>query len=150
MATKFHSVSNKVRMCYDDSTGEYGLQISLTAGATIAKGNTLSYIQGGTALRVSPVPTTWNENELPMGIAYAAATSWNDVWVWINWLCQILPESDETATLWYNLVTSTSEAWTVTQSASVPVAATHFREVGHWAQSGSGNGALTLAIIHFN
>jgi hypothetical protein len=37
MATKFHSVSDKVRMVYDDVTGEAGLQVAAIAGTTIAK-----------------------------------------------------------------------------------------------------------------
>jgi len=84
MATKFHSVSDKVRMVYDDVTGEAGLQVAAVAGATIAKGNVLSYIQGGTNLRVSPTPTSGNENDMPMGVAYAAATAGSTVWVWVS------------------------------------------------------------------
>lgn len=93
MATKFHSISDKVRMVYDDVTLEAGLQVRLTAGATIAKGNVLSFIQGGTSKQVSPTPISGNENDMPMGVAYNAATVGNPVWVWTNGsICQVLPE----------------------------------------------------------
>jgi hypothetical protein len=48
------------------------------------------------------------------------------------------------------LTTSATTAWTVVQAATAPAAATHFKEVGHWAESGSGAGALARAVIHFN
>jgi len=61
-----------------------------------------------------------------------------------------LPEAGVTATLGYVLYTSATTAGTVAQAATVPAAATHFKEVGHWAESGSDAGALARAVIHFN
>jgi hypothetical protein len=97
-------------MVYDDVTGEAGLQVAAVAGATIAKGNVLSYIQGGTNLQVSPTPVSGNENDMAIGVAYAAATTGNPVWVWVTGICQILPEAGITATLGYILTTSATTA----------------------------------------
>jgi hypothetical protein len=137
-------------MVYDDVTGEAGLQIAAIAGTTIAKWNVLSYIQGGTNLQVSPTPISGNENDMPMGVAYAAATAGNPVWVWVSGICQVLPEAGVTATLGYIITTSATTAGTIVQAATAPAAATHFKEIGHFAESGSWAWALALATIHFN
>lgn len=151
MATKSHNISDKVRMVYDDVTLEKGFQVALVAWENLSKGNIVSFIQWGTNGRVSKTPIAGNENDMAMGVVYADATTGNAVWVWINGsICQVLPEAGITATLGYILYASWTTAWTVNQSASAPATTTHFKECGHWAETGSWNGALALASIHFN
>jgi hypothetical protein len=74
---------------------------------------------------------------MPMGVAYAAATAGNPVWVWVSGICQVLPEAGVTATLGYIITTSATTAGTIVQAATAPAAATHFKEIGHFAESGS-------------
>jgi hypothetical protein len=62
----------------------------------------------------------------------------------------VKPESGVTAAKGYVLYTSTTTAGLAAQSATVPAAATHFREIGHFLANGTGANALTYALVHFN
>lgn len=140
----------KIMNYYNDSTLEKCFCVKCTADATIVKGNVLAYIQGGTDGRVGLAPTTGNAHDMGCGIALEGATAGNEFWMAVSGKVQVLPNAGETAVMGYVIKTSDTEAGKTDQSATAPAAADHFTEVGHWVKSGTGNGALTLAIIHFN
>lgn len=131
-------------------TDEGGFAIKLTAGENLSKGEVVALIQGGTDNQVLKTPTGGNENDMPIGVVYADALSGANVWVVVSGVAKVLPQAADTAARGYHLSASTSTAGRVAQAATVPVEATHFREIGHWIDTGSGAGVITRAVIHFN
>jgi len=90
------------------------------------------------------------DGDMPWGIVYADATSGNPVKIVTDGIAYVLPEAGITAARGDVIYSSSSAAGRVQQAASVPAALNHFREIGHFIDTGSGNGALTRAIIHQN
>jgi hypothetical protein len=86
---------------------------------------------------------------MPIGVVFADATANAEVVVVTSGIAYVLPESDQTGARGNVIFVSASEAGRVDQSASTPTTE-HWREVGHFIDTGSGNGALTRAILHFN
>jgi len=150
MALVLNKLGGKVALFYDDATGEAGIAVLETAGEAIEKGNVTCYLIGGTSGKVMLTPTTGASHSMPAGVALTAASG-DGVQFWNakTGLVQVLPESGITAAMGNVLVTSTSAAGMAAQYSTVP-AGDHWDELGHWAATGSGNGALTLASIHFN
>jgi hypothetical protein len=87
---------------------------------------------------------------MPIGAVYANALANADVYVVVSGIANVLPEAGVTAARGNIIYSSTSEAGRVAQATSVPAAATHFTECGHFLDTGSGNGAATRAVLHFN
>lgn len=142
--------AGKVAMVYDTATGEQCLCINVTANEAISKGNVCCYLQGGTNNRLVKVPTSGNENDMPVGVAYtSAAGAGSTFWMAVSGIVQVLPETGVTPTLGYILYTSASVAGTAAQAATTPAALTHFKEIGHWTESAALN-TICKAIIHFN
>ena len=151
MALRLNKLYEKVALFYDDEIGCMGIAILVTADEAIGKGSVCSVIQGGTANRVKKTPISGNENDMPIGVALtAAAGAGSTFWMCTNGLVQVLPDTGITAAQGYVITASSTTAGMVAQAATAPAAATHFKEVGHWATTGTSNGALTLAYIHFN
>ena len=143
-------LGGKVALFYDSATGESGLACLEIAREALVKGNTTCYLIGGTSGKVSKVPTSGASHSMPAGVALTAAsgdgaTFWNAK----TGLVQVLPESGVTAAMGNVIVSSTNEAGKVAQYSTVPTS-DHWDELGHWTQTGSGAGVLTLASIHFN
>lgn len=135
---------------YDTATTERGQCILMTADEALSKGNVCSFIQGGTSNRVKKTPVSGNENDMAVGVAItSAAGAGSTLWMAVSGIVQVLPETGTTPTLGYVITTSGSVAGTVTQSASAPATATHFKEVGHWCETVAIN-TICKAIIHFN
>lgn len=137
-------------MFYDDATGEAGLATLETAGEALAHGEVVCYLIGGTAGKVTKCPTTGVSHSMPVGVVLTAAAGDNSTcWVAKSGQVQVLPDTGITGTFGNVAVTSSTTAGRVKQYDTVP-AADHWDEVGHFAATGSGNGALTLISLHFN
>lgn len=134
-----------------ESGAPAGRAIQLVAGEALSRGNIVCIKQtGGVDGQVFKVPITGNENEMPIGVVYADAALGAAVTVVVNGIAYVLPESTVTAARGNVLFTSTTEAGRATQSATGGATTAHWRECGHWLDTGSGAGALCRAILHFN
>lgn len=133
-------------------TKEGGFWVRMVAGEALYRGEVVASIQGagGADGKVWKCPTSGNENDMPLGVVYADASANAEVWIVTSGIAYVLPLAAVTATRGYVITASTTTAGRVDQAATVPAAATHFKEVGHFIDTGSGNGALTRAIVHFN
>jgi hypothetical protein len=119
--------------------------VPMVADETIAIGDILYISQSGTSGRVSKCPAS---NEMPVGIAKTAGNAAATILVCVAGICQVLFKTGVTPTMGYVAYTS-DEAGHADCASTVPVAATHFREVGHIIESGS-SGGLARCFIHFN
>jgi hypothetical protein len=129
-------------------TPEGGLAILLRAGEDLVAGEVVYIPQTGTGYdgEVRKAPTG---SDMPIGIVYASAKVTEGVWVVTNGRVAVLPEAGITAARGNVIFTSASVAGRVDQSSTAPVN-DHWRECGHFLVNGIGNGAATMAIIHFN
>lgn len=144
-------ISDKVAQFYDSSTGESGTATKELAGEALAKGEVLCSLILGTGKKITKIPTTGASHSMPIGVVLTAASG-DGEYFWMaqpGSKVQVLPESGITAAKGNVLVTSTSAAGRVAQYSTVPTS-DHWDEVGHWLEDGTGNGALTLAFLHFN
>jgi len=131
-------------------TPEGGIATLMVADEAIAIGSMCSAIQGGTANRVKKTPTSGNENDMPIGVAYSTATAAGDsFWMVVSGRVGVLPDTGVTAAQGYVLYSSATTAGLVAQTAS-PSAGVHFKECGHFLNTGTGAGVITDAVIHFN
>jgi len=128
-------------------TAEGGYAVKLTAGETLNKGEVVYFQQGGTNNNVIKNPI---DGDMPIGIVYATVSSTAGVWVVISGIAEVLPNAADTAAMGYVIYSSSTTAGRVDQANTVPAAATHFKECGHFIATGTGAGVLTKAIIHFN
>lgn len=156
-ATTQHRFNNNVKVTGDIEstttiynakgriTADGGYAVLLTAGENLYLGEVVYIATADDTVYKAPT-----SNEMPVGVVYANATTGNGVWVVVSGRVKVLPESGVTATRGYVMTTSTTEAGRVEQSATVPAITTHMREVGHFLNSGSGNGIASFAIVHFN
>jgi len=145
------SIGGKAALFHDSATGDQGLATLETAGEALAKGEVLVCLIGGTSGKLTKCPTAGVSHSTPVGVALtSAAADGNTFWMaGSGSKVQVLPEAGITAAFGNILTTSPNTAGTVEQDANVPTTK-HWDEVGHWAANGTGNGALTLAFIHFN
>ena len=148
---KLWDLGGKIAMFYDSSTGESGMASLEIASEAISKGNVVCSLIGGTTDKLSKVPTTGASHSMPVGVALTSASGDGQTF----WMAmagskvQVLPDSTITAVKGYILASSPNTAGCVEHFNSAPVN-DHWDEVGHWVKDGTGNGALTLAFIHFN
>lgn len=142
-------LGENIALFSDSATGERGLAVKVTAGETISKGNILVYLIGGTSGKVTKCPTTGVSHSMPVGVALTGGNTDASIWMATNGLVQVLPETDITAAFGNILITSPDTSGLAGQYSTVPTS-DHWDEVGHWAETGSGNGVLALASIHFN
>ena len=126
-----------------------GVAVKMKADEALSKGEIVTCYQGGGALDVRKAPTTGDMQSMPIGAVYANAADQADVWVVVSGIAEVLPEAGVTATIGYVAYTSGSEAGRAAQSATVPTSE-HWREFGHWAETGAGNGQLARMVLHFN
>lgn len=132
-------------------TPDGGVAVALVAGEALNLGEVVAIKQaGGADGKVWKCPTTGNELDMPMGVVWASASADAAVWIVVAGRVLILPEAATTATRGYVLEASTATAGRAAQSATSGGTASHWREVGHWLADGSGAGAATMAVLHFN
>ena len=122
-----------------------GFDISLTAGEALVQGEAV--VAGAADDTVVKAPLSDNQ---PLGMVFANADNAAPVWLTVAGRGYAKPLDAVTAVRGYHLVTSDSVAGRVDQSAVIPVAAVHFREIGHYIRNGSGAGVAAVAVVHFN
>ena len=129
-------------------TPEGGYAILVVAGENLATGEVVYIKQtSGADGKVWKNPT---DGDMPIGVCYLTASADASVWVVVAGIVGVLPTSGVTATRGYVMYSSGTEAGRVDNSTGAPVATVHFREVGHFLDTGAGNGLITRAIVHFN
>ena len=126
-----------------------GLAVKLRADEALSEGEIVTFYQTGGALDVRKAPTAGDMLSMPIGAVYADAADQADVWVVVAGIAYVLPESGITAAIGDVAFTSASEAGRADQDASVPTTE-HWREIGHWAENGAGNGLKARMVLHFN
>ena len=133
---------------FDNGTEAY-IALKFTAQTNCARGEVVCFDQANNQ-RVIPVPTGGNSHDMPIGVAAEQIAAGSAGWVAIMGLVYVLPDAAITAAVGYVMTTSTTTAGLVAQAATIPAAAVHFDEVGHWYENGAGNGVMARAVIHFN
>ncbi len=126
-----------------------GVAVKMKADEALSEGEVVSIYQTGGALDVRKAPAAGDMLSMPVGAVYADAADQADVWVVVAGIAYVLPESGITAAIGDVAFTSSSEAGRADQSSTVPVSE-HWREIGHWAEDGAGNGLKARMILHFN
>lgn len=127
-------------------TDEGGHYILVVAGEALSRGHVvmMSTTTDGRVVKNAI------DGDMPIGVVYADAASGAAVKVVTSGIAYVLPDAAITAARGNVLYSSSTAAGLAQQSSSVPATATHFKEIGHWLDTGSGNGILTRAAIHFN
>lgn len=88
--------------------------------------------------------------DMAIGFVYRDCLSSEYCYFVRSGICLVLPETALSLSQGYIMYSSSSEAGRVTNAATVPAAATHFKEQGHVLENSSSAGALTKAIVHHN
>lgn len=125
-----------------------GYAISLIAGENLSEGEVVQITQAGGA--DGKVYKNAIDGDMPVGVVYRDAVADAAVYVVVSGIAYVLPEAAVTATRGYIIYSSDATAGRVDQAATLPAVASHNREVGHFLDTGSGNGVKTRAILHFN
>jgi hypothetical protein len=128
-------------------TADQGFAIQMVAFQDISRGHVLAIRDGGSALQVEKNPV---DSDKPIGVAYNNAYSGDLIYVVISGLAYVLPDAAITAVQGYVMYSSGTTAGYAAQSASIPATTQHWREFGHFAENGSGDGVLARGILHFN
>ncbi len=155
LVREFEKLKERVRRLEAQESGfvtpDGGFAIRVIAGENLVRGNIVALIQGagGTDGRVRRAPTSGNEQDMPLGAVFAAANTGEYVWVTVSGIAYALPATTVTAARGYVAFVSSSVAGMLDQSNS-GAAAQHWRECGHWLDTGTGAGALTRIVMHFN
>lgn len=143
-------LKDSIQFFHDDATGEKCLAIKVTGGEAIDKGMVVCALIGGTSGKFTKVPISGVSHSMPVGVALTACSGDGQTfWMAICGLVQVKPDAAITAAMGNVIVSSDTTAGLVQQYSTVP-AADHWDEIGHFTETGSGNGALALAIVHFN
>lgn len=129
-------------------TEEGGLAVKVVAGENLVRGEVV-YVKStsGADGKVWKNPI---DGDMPVGIVYANADADAEVIIITNGIAYVLPNAADTAVRGNVIFSSSTTAGRVDQAASTPAATQHFRECGHWLDTGSGAGTITRAIVHFN
>lgn len=127
-------------------TPEGGLAVLMVAGEALNVGEIVySKISSGADGKVWKAPAN---SEMPIGICYASALINADVWIVVSGITLVLPLSSITAVRG-NVLFVSATAGRADQASTTPTTE-HWRECGHWIDTGAGNGVATRAVIHFN
>jgi hypothetical protein len=136
-----------------------GYSVKFLAGENLSKGNIVCIPQNGSGELIyrtpgnaganPPYSAAREENDMPIGVVFEDAVSGGDVWVVVSGVAEALPMTTVTAAKGNIAYASSTELGRLNQAASAATAQ-HWREVGHWLATGTGNGVLAKIIIHFN
>jgi hypothetical protein len=144
-----------VRLVYDATTGEAGMQVRLTnrTGGTSVKGTLLEC--SGTYNRAVATAAA-DAPDVVHVCAESGIADGSEVWCWcVGSVCQVLLQNSTAATRDYWVRTSTSAAGRADATNSAPPGGTitalegHFDEVGHALESKTA-GTDVLALISFH
>lgn len=145
--------SQKVRVWYDPTTNERGIQVRVTnkTGGTATKGYAVEpYPSADNAVQYAAI----NEPD-PIGIVYEAAAADAEMWIWIAGIVEVYVNASATRGQFVRVPAtgdSVTTSGTLTNEAqpSSPFATDkHFQEVGHVMKDRTGAG-LTLVVLHWN
>lgn len=131
-------------------TIEGGIAIKLTnkTGANSVKG-TVVYVDPAVdnAFEINPI-----DGDMPIGVVYESGIAdGSECWVVVSGIAEVLLVNTVASTRSYVAYSSASVAGRIDIAASVPAAATHFREIGHTLESKvGGTNVLCKCILHFN
>lgn len=144
----FSYASDVLSLKVSGVTDEGGYFINVVAGENLTRGEVVYVKQAsGADGKVWKNPI---DGDMPIGVVYANASADAAVKVIVSGIAYVLPTSGVTATRGYVIYSSASEAGRVDEAATVPAALTHWKECGHWLDTGGGAGTICRAIIHFN
>lgn len=125
-----------------------GYAIKAVAGENLYEGEVVYVkITSGADGKVWKAPI---DSDMPVGVVYADASANADVYLVVFGIGYVLPTAGVTAARGNVIYVSASTAGRVDQAATLPAVANHNREVGHFLDTGTGNGVKTRAIIHWN
>ncbi len=130
-------------------TPDGGLFVYLTAGEALVRGEVV-YCPQAPAGASGKVWKNAVNSDMPLGVVYANADANAPVKVVVSGIAYVLPEAGFTAARGNVIYSSDATAGRVDQSAGIPSATQHWREIGHFIEDGSGNGAAARALLHFN
>lgn len=125
-----------------------GFAVKLVAGENLSEGEVVQITQAGGA--DGKVYKNAIDSDMPIGVCYADALANASVYVVISGIAYVLPEAAVTAARGYIIYSSDATAGRVDQDTALPAVAKHNREIGHFLDTGTGNGVKTRAILHFN
>lgn len=124
------------------------LIVKMVAGENLSEGEVVQITQAGGA--DGKVYKNAIDSDMPIGVVVLDALANEPVMIAVSGIAYVLPEAGYTATRGYIIYSSDATAGRVDQDTALPAVAKHNREVGHWLDTGTGNGVKTRAILHFN
>ena len=139
----------RTRMHYDQTTGEWGLQVKLInkTGGNSVKGNIVN-ASTGTDMAYMQAGASSDE---PIGVVYEAGVADGSyAWVWTGQgsVCQVLLKDGTASTRGYWVETSNT-AGRADATNSNPVPETHWQEIGHCLESKTaGTNVLARILFH--
>jgi hypothetical protein len=139
------SISEKAGI---NELGGYMVKLTNKTGANSIKG-TVVYADPAVdnAFEINPI-----DGDMPIGVVYEnGIADGSECWVVVSGIAEVLLVDGQTSTRSYVAYSSNSVAGRIDISATIPAAATHFREIGHTLESkASGTSVLCKCILHFN
>jgi len=91
------------------------------------------------------------DSDMPIGVVYDAVADGAEGWVVVSGIANVLLVNSVAITRGYIIYSSATVAGRVDSASTIPVATTHFREIGHAIESKTaGTNVLAKCIIHFN
>ena len=127
-------------------TTDGGFYTTLIAGEALSRGHVVA-VSSTTNGQVVKNPI---DGDMPVGVVFQDVASGAPVKIVTSGTAYVLPDTGITAARGNVIYSSSTAAGLAQQAASVPADATHFKEIGHFVETGTANGALAKAIIHFN
>lgn len=129
-------------------TSDGGFYITMIAAENLVRGNVVYQSQSGTADRASKAPS---DSDMPIGVVYQDVSMGSVAIIVFAGIAWVKPRSDVNLARGYVIyVAGGGATGEVEQATTVPVIATHMREVGHVLLGGAGNGVINKCIVHFN
>lgn len=128
------------------TTIDGGFYTLLVAGEALSRG----HVVGVSSTTNGQVVKNPIDGDMPVGVVFQDVASGAPVKIVTSGTAYVLPDTGITAARGNVIYSSSTAAGLAQQAASVPADATHFKEIGHFVETGTANGALAKAIIHFN
>jgi hypothetical protein len=139
------SVAEKSAM---NEIGGFMVKLTNKTGATSVKG-TVVYADPDVdnAFDVNPI-----DGDMPFGIVYDnGIADGAECWVVVSGIAEVLLVNTVASTRSYIAYSSGTVAGRIDTAATIPVAATHFKEIGHTLESkAGGTDVLVKCALHFN
>ena len=149
MALQLIKCGDKVRMVYDTTTLEMGLQLKVQIAENVVKGECLSVSPSADNKYIKQT----NTYDV-CAIAYEAGSADGYIWVWTTGaICQVLFADGVTVTRGYlatgHATDGRADSTDIATISGNPAISAHFTEVGHIKES-KASGTNVLALVHFH